>query len=180
MSQRPSLSAANTSPAALNSTSSTGTPSRLPSSFASMMVTPLGSAPPACFCTSTLLPWLIAARSLPVGANALTISGVTWLTVLPLSDGVVWANAAAGTASATIAAARVLRMECPPCPVASAVGARRAMGWRRRHQTPQPGDHISAPMSADSCGSAGRRTGLSPGAKRCILRAGRPGPRAAK
>ena len=111
MSQRPSLSAANTSPAALNSTSSTGTPSRLPSSLASMMVTPLGSETSACFCTRTLLPWLMAARSLPVGAKALTISGVTWLTGLPLSDGVGWANAAAGTASATIAAAKVLRVD---------------------------------------------------------------------
>ena len=104
MSQRLSLSAANTSPAALNSTSSTGTPSRLPSSFASMMVTPFGSPPAGSFCTRTLLPWLIAARSLPVGANSLTISGATLLTVLPLCDGVFWAKAATGMASAAIAA----------------------------------------------------------------------------
>ena len=76
------FSASNALPAPSKMTRSTGTPSRLASSRASSTVTPSAS-PFGPFCASTLLPWLIAARSRPVGANSLTSSDDTGLTGTP-------------------------------------------------------------------------------------------------
>jgi hypothetical protein len=55
MSHALALTASNTLPAASKNTSSTGTPNRFPSSWASSTETPPGS-PDAVFCASTGLP----------------------------------------------------------------------------------------------------------------------------
>src|SRR2546423_3385965 len=98
MSTLPAFIASNALPAASNAVSETGTASRLPSSRASSGVTPVGlSGVP---CASTMLPRLIDARSVPVGARSFRTSGETVLTVLPF-----WVWARAGWASAASASA---------------------------------------------------------------------------
>src|SRR5688572_23593921 len=73
MSQLPFLPASTTLPAASNTMSCTGTPSRRPSSRARSTEMPAGSAPGvAGRCASTALPTLIAARSVPFGASSFT------------------------------------------------------------------------------------------------------------
>src|SRR3954449_12068132 len=69
MSHTPDFAAAVTLPAASNGISSTGTPSRLPSSSARSTDTPAGR-PAASLYASTGLPKLIAARRLPLGARS--------------------------------------------------------------------------------------------------------------
>ncbi len=76
MSQAPVLTASNTLPAASKVTSSTGTPSRRPSSRGEIGGDALGLAGGSSFCASTELPRLIAARSLPVGARSLRASAL--------------------------------------------------------------------------------------------------------
>ena len=76
MSQLPLPASSNTLPAALYGISSTGTPSRRPSSRARSGVMPLVSPVASSFCASTELPRLIAARSLPVGARSLSASAM--------------------------------------------------------------------------------------------------------
>src|SRR5919108_5043279 len=77
--------AATTLPAASNTTSRTGTPSRRPSSRARSTEMPVGSArdasPPSFGrAASTALPTLIAARSVPLGARSETAAaGGFWL-----------------------------------------------------------------------------------------------------
>src|SRR5215467_6361947 len=72
MSQAPFCTASNTLPAASKVTNSIGTARRLASSHASSDETPRGSPVVGSFCASTLLPKLIAARSLPLGASSVT------------------------------------------------------------------------------------------------------------
>src|SRR5262247_4796495 len=73
MSQAPVLPASTTLPAASNTMSWTGTPSRLPSSRARSTEMPVGSPPGAAGrAASTALPTLIAARSVPLGARSET------------------------------------------------------------------------------------------------------------
>src|SRR5262245_52381574 len=72
MSQAPFCTASNTLPAASKVTNSIGTARRLASSRASSDETPRGSPLAGSFCASTVLPKLIAARSLPLGASSLT------------------------------------------------------------------------------------------------------------
>jgi hypothetical protein len=69
-SQAPLCSASNTFPAASKVTYSIGTPSRRASSRARSPDTPRGSPPAGSFWASTLLPKLMAARSLPLGARS--------------------------------------------------------------------------------------------------------------
>src|SRR5712691_6194829 len=75
MSHDPDLRASNTLPAASKGTSSTGRPRRLASSRARSTVMPRGSPPAGSFCARTMLLRLIAARSVPVGANSLSGGG---------------------------------------------------------------------------------------------------------
>src|SRR5262245_28556195 len=72
ISQTPFASASTTLPAASKVTNSMGTASRFATSRASSAETPRGSPLAGSFCASTVLPKLIAARSLPVGASSLT------------------------------------------------------------------------------------------------------------
>src|SRR5262249_44516869 len=72
ISQTPFASASTTLPAASKVTNSMGTSSRFATSRASSAETPRGSPLAGSFCASTVLPKLIAARSLPLGASSLT------------------------------------------------------------------------------------------------------------
>src|SRR5262249_35527236 len=65
-------SASNTLPAASKVRNSIGAASRLASSRARSAETPRGSPLAGSFCASTILPKLIATRSLPVGASSVT------------------------------------------------------------------------------------------------------------
>src|SRR3569623_1141713 len=94
------LSAANTLPAASNSTSSTGTESFWPSACARSMVTPVGAPVAGSDCTSTALPRLMAARSRPVGARLFTASTLGWCVVMVHLS--VRPRSAAGAAPAVV------------------------------------------------------------------------------
>src|SRR5581483_12177729 len=75
MSACPAFSASNALPAALKHLSAHGTPRRLASSRASSGVTPVGASDVPC--ASTMLPRLIVARSVPVGARSFITSAET-------------------------------------------------------------------------------------------------------
>src|SRR3712207_945731 len=76
-SQTPASRAAKALPAASKVTSSTSRPSLRPSSRASSTDTPPNAPVFGFLCANTAFPRLIVARSLPVGATSLTISGET-------------------------------------------------------------------------------------------------------
>ena len=74
MSQAAAFTASNDLPAPSITTSSSGTPRRRASSRARSTVTPHGAPVTGLRCTSTGLPMLMAARSVPVGASDFTTS----------------------------------------------------------------------------------------------------------
>src|SRR5207248_7511658 len=83
ISQTAFASASTTLPAASKVTDSLGTASRLANSRASSDDTPRGSPLAGSFCASTLLPKLIAARSLPLGASVVTTFFATLSAMAP-------------------------------------------------------------------------------------------------
>src|ERR1700681_1766542 len=88
-------------------TSSTGTPSRRPSSSARSGVMPFGWPVTASVCASTELPRLIAARSFPVGARSFSTSGDT-------APPALWAKAETVAARSMEAAERSICMAFLP------------------------------------------------------------------
>src|ERR1700693_3693353 len=99
-------------------TSSTGTPSRRPSSSARSGVMPFGWPVTASVCASTELPRLIAARSFPVGVRSFSTSGDT-------APPALWAKAETVAARSMEAAERSIGMAFLPSagPIA-AIGCR--------------------------------------------------------
>src|SRR5947209_1809290 len=83
ISQAPFASASTTLPAASKGTNSIATASRLANSRASSDDTPRGSPLAGSFCASTVLPKLIAARSLPLGASVVTTFFATLSAMAP-------------------------------------------------------------------------------------------------
>src|SRR5438309_6626794 len=83
ISQTPFASASTTLPAASKGTNSIATASRLANSRASSDDTPRGSPLAGSFCANTVLPKLIAARSLPLGASVVTTFFATLSAMAP-------------------------------------------------------------------------------------------------
>src|SRR5436309_1474916 len=83
ISQAPFASASTTLPAASKGTNSIAMASRLANSRASSDDTPRGSPLAGSFCASTVLPKLIAARSLPLGASVVTTFFATLSAMAP-------------------------------------------------------------------------------------------------
>src|SRR5262245_66453645 len=92
---------------------------------------PFGCPVAGSFCASTMLPRLMAARTLPVGARSFRTSGETVLMGLPCCGGGSCADAAVRpTANAIIAAHTILAM---PFLGSLRILASGAQGGQRRH-----------------------------------------------